>query len=199
MGKKSKANRSRRQAAAAEAPMGPFRRAACTPEEADRLRAAVADAILNRAALGPNPRPAPGEAAGLAERLVREEVLGCRHYRNDRYQVSVRDVPEVPGVWPAMVHLSIRRLDRGPVRDWRDVQRIKDELVGPEHEGLELYPAASRLLDTANQYHVYCLAEPGVRFPFGYLQDARGPELSEVSLAGSVQRPFAVPARGVKP
>ncbi len=35
-------------------------------------------------------------------------------YMNDKYVVQVRDAPENPLIW-----LSIRRLDRAPVRDWR--------------------------------------------------------------------------------
>ena len=29
-------------------------------------------------------------------------------------------------------------------------------------------PAESRLVDTANQYHLWCFAEPEGQFPFGY-------------------------------
>lgn len=63
------------------------------------------------------------------------------------------------------IHLSIRRNDRQPCRDWRDFQHIKNELCGPEWEGLELYPAQSRLVDAANQYHLWCTPE---RLPFGF-------------------------------
>ena len=34
------------------------------------------------------------------------------------------------------------------------------------HEGLELYPAESRLMDEANQFHLYCM-HPKVKLPFG--------------------------------
>jgi len=53
-----------------------------------------------------------------------------------------------------MLHLSIKRLDKHPVRDWRHFQRIKNELIGEENEAVELYPAQSRLVDTTNQYHL---------------------------------------------
>ena len=47
------------------------------------------------------------------------------------------------------------------------MQRIKNELCGTETEAVEIYPAESRLADTANQYHLWCV-EPGVHFPFGF-------------------------------
>jgi hypothetical protein len=107
-------------------------------------------------------------------------------YKNNKYQVAVyqREASE-PG-WPAMIHLSIKRLDKQTVHDWRDLQRIKNELVGPEHEAVELYPAESRLVDSANQYHLFCLADPGVRFPFGFNERF----VSNTSEHGAVQRPF---------
>ena len=37
--------------------------------------------------------------------------------------------------------LSIKRRDREVIRDWRELQAIKNAIVGPEHEGFELYPA----------------------------------------------------------
>lgn len=63
-------------------------------------------------------------------------------------------------------HLSIKRNDREPIREWRDLQRIKNELCGPEAEAVELFPAESRLTDEANQFHLWVFNR-GYRFPFG--------------------------------
>lgn len=80
-------------------------------------------------------------------------------WANDKYVVHKRvHKSDVPDVLP-MIHLSIRRQDREPARDWRDLQRIKNQLAGPEYEGVEIYPAESRIVDMANQYHIWC-------FPF---------------------------------
>jgi hypothetical protein len=65
------------------------------------------------------------------------------------------------------LHLSIRNLRREAVRDWRDLQRIKNEIAGPEREAVEIYPAESRLVDSSNQYHLWVLPE-GERVPIGY-------------------------------
>lgn len=83
------------------------------------------------------------------------------------YQVAIFDCP-TPDGWPGMVHLSIKRRDREPIRDWRVMQAIKNAIVGPEHEGMEMYPAESRRVDGANQYHLWVLADSSTQFPFGF-------------------------------
>jgi hypothetical protein len=99
---------------------------------------------------------------------VRPTAVWC----NRVYQVLVfRDHVHVPG-WPKMHWLSIKRRDKAPIHDWRDLQRIKNELIGPTHEAVELYPAEARLIDTSNQYHLHVLAQPGLQFPFGFTQRA---------------------------
>ena len=57
------------------------------------------------------------------------------------------------------LHLDIHRLDQAPIYDWRHLQRIKNELAGPDREAVELYPAVSRLVDTANSYHLWVVPE----------------------------------------
>ena len=89
---------------------------------------------------------------------------------NSHYQVIVREVPQTP-LGP-MMHLTIRNLDGSTRRDWREFQRIKNELVGPEAEAVELYPAESRLVDTVNHYHLWVF--PEYRFPFGMAGEGPG-------------------------
>ena len=120
------------------------------------------------------------------------EIPGAEHiecYVNSRYQVQVardggKGSPFGPCVW-----LSIKLLDKLAGHDWRDFQRIKNELVGEEAEAVEIYPAESRLVDTANQYHLWCF--PKFKFPFGFRERV----VSEASLkipghGPSKQRPF---------
>ena len=52
-------------------------------------------------------------------------------------------------------YLSIKRIDREPLCDWRAKQRIKNAILGDHWEGVELYPAEERLVDTSNQYHMF--------------------------------------------
>jgi hypothetical protein len=98
-------------------------------------------------------------------------------WMNSRYQVNIRRDRAVDGQedgpragWPEMIHLSIKRRDKQPMgpERYRDFMLIKDELVGPEHEAVELYPRRSRETDTANQYHLWVLARSDISFPFGF-------------------------------
>lgn len=85
-------------------------------------------------------------------------------YLNDTYQVAVDYLDD------ALTHLSIKRIDKEPIHDWRDLQQIKNELCGPEFEGIELYPAESRKVDTANQYHIWVMTQKDFKFPFGFME-----------------------------
>jgi hypothetical protein len=125
----------------------------------------------------------PEAAEDIVANLEQEEV-----WLNSRYQVNVRrQKPKQPGL-PDLVHLSIKRRDKlalGRER-FRDLQRIKNELVGPECEAVEVYPAESRLVDTSNQYHLWVFDDPTFRYPFGF--DSR--LVTDDSLIGSIQQPF---------
>lgn len=57
---------------------------------------------------------------------------------------------------------------------------------------MELYPAESRLVDTVNQSHLWVVADPAIRFSFGFMTRvvAEGPYAS-----AAVQRSFPLDAR----
>ena len=110
-----------------------------------------------------------------------EKAAEAEVWINDIYQVAVHDHNE--GFW----HLNIRRRDGGPIlRDWRHFQRIKDELIGPHHEGVELYPADERLVDTSNKFSIFVAKDPAFRFPFGWQH--RDVNYQSGSLPGTRQR-----------
>jgi hypothetical protein len=110
---------------------------------------------------------------GVPERSI-EEQLPDEVWENDAYQVVVRrirplglkDAVFAVGLRrPGPLHLSVHRHDRRVMRDWRHLQQIKNEVAGPERWAYETFPAESELGDTANEYHLYVLAE-GDRPPF---------------------------------
>jgi hypothetical protein len=81
---------------------------------------------------------------------------------NDTYTVTVRYRDDkVFATRQGMVQLGISSLDGTARHDWRDFQGIKNQLVGPDCEAFELYPAESRLLDPSNYYSLWCF--PGLR------------------------------------
>ena len=116
-----------------------------------------------------------------------DKTLADQIFVNGKYQVNICPATQLEG-WPEMIHLSIKRLDKQPVHDWRELQQIKNELVGPEHEAVELYPAESRLVDAANQFHlwVFAKAAPEAGFGFGFFE---GRVTTNRSVGGAVQRP----------
>lgn len=54
-------------------------------------------------------------------------------------------------------YITLKRYDRKAVRDWRHLQSIKNEVVGPEREAFEIFPRESALVDQANQYHLWVM------------------------------------------
>ncbi len=95
----------------------------------------------------------------IEQALLRMTSLNI--YVNNIYRVEVKNSPP-------FIHLDICRHDGGACKEWRHLQRIKNELVGPEYEAMELFPAESRLVDTANEYHMWVHADPTFRFPLGF-------------------------------
>lgn len=96
-----------------------------------------------------------------AVRRLDDWDAACEYWMNDLYQVTRRVVEGAGGI----VHLNIRRRDGAVVRDWRHLQRIKNELIGAECEAIEIFPAESRLVDTCNKYHLWGYTDPTFRFP----------------------------------
>lgn len=126
-------------------------------------------------AMRPDGTPDPDVVSGKEE-----------FYANGHYLVFLRrmksDVPDQPDG----AHLSLRTVENDTRHDWRDFQRIKNELVGPHWEAVELYPDVDRLVDTANQYHLWCFP---FRLPFGFNSKLVMPH-GVVERTGGKQRPF---------
>jgi hypothetical protein len=123
------------------------------------------------------------------EHAIPPETQAEKLFVNSRYHVFLRRIPH-PGLEPGefMVHLSIKRNDREPLHDWRDLQRIKNELCDPECEAVEVYPAESRVVDTSNQYHLWVLPK-GKLVPFGFFE---GRLVADADLGNAKQRKFEV-------
>jgi hypothetical protein len=151
--------------------MTPFKPALYEPTDEDTIQAVMTVGKLTRE-----------KALEFIADSTRGEV-----FLNDTYQVLRRDAEVYAEGWPEMIWLSIKRIDREPIHDWRELQTIKNMLVGTEHEAVELYPAESRLTDTANQYHLWVLKHSQSRFPFGFVQRT----IHEHSMGKSKQRPFS--------
>jgi hypothetical protein len=83
------------------------------------------------------------------------EIANAELWKNNLYVVTV-----TRHALGFVTELSIRRVDRTHITDWRHKQRIKNEIAGEEVEAMELYPAMSRLMDTANQAYLWATPCP---------------------------------------
>jgi len=104
--------------------------------------------------------PTMDEALYYIEGCV-QRMTGAHLYENDLYLVQLFSRPP-------FFQLNIRRRDGQPCKDWRHFQQIKNEIMGPQCEAVELFPAEDRLIDTGNEYHLWGYAQPDHRFPFGF-------------------------------
>lgn len=117
------------------------------------------------------------------------KILADEVWVNDQYQVNIDKRAPHGFAGVAVWHLSIKRRDKAPVHDWRDLQAIKNALCGPQAEAVELYPAESRLVDSANQYHLWVFMpkspqDPMPRVPLGWTDRL----VVDEPLGGAVQR-----------
>lgn len=106
------------------------------------------------------------EVRALAGGIRADEV-----WKNDLYRVAVvREAGRFEG--RSVVRLSIKRHDDKPIHSWTDKQAIKDQLVGEECDGVELYPAKRRKIDQLNRYHLWVISDPTFKLPIGWDEGA---------------------------
>lgn len=130
-----------------------------------------------------------------------EEMEGVPIFVNDKYQVQVRETIFGENLSKDqksdMIWLSIKRLDKESVHDWRELQQIKNEIVGEKNEGFEIYPSEDRIVDTANQYHLWVFKDPEIKIPVGFFDGRRVSDINTggVSQQRSFNQPIKVPRR----
>jgi hypothetical protein len=81
-----------------------------------------------------------------------------RAFRNNRYIVQVHDYAETTVGYA--IRAMIQSLTGEPVRNWEDLQRVKNECFGAETVAIEYYPAQSDLRNAHNIYWLW-IYEPG--------------------------------------
>ncbi len=85
-------------------------------------------------------------------------------WANNLYQVNVEYLPE------NKAHIIIRRLDKQPIHNWVHFQQIKNQLLGPECEAVEIYPKESKLVDAKHHYHLWGFRSPSRTYGIGFDQ-----------------------------
>lgn len=136
--------------------------------------------------------------ADLAANHFKGDIEAARHYfehekqteeiwHNEKYQVAT--ILSNHDDFGQMMQINIRRRDGNVIfRDWREFQDIKNQLAGEECEAIEIYPAESRLIDTANKYHLWCFLDKR-QISFGW-HHGRHVTDDKSDLPGLRQRPI---------
>lgn len=107
-------------------------------------------------------------------------------WENSRYCVTVRRFSNGFFIKNcAYAILGIMNEDNTARHDWRDFQQIKNQLCGKDWEGIELYPAETRLIDPSNEFFMWCVPKGVLKFGIG-----RGRRVLDADKAIAPQRPF---------
>jgi hypothetical protein len=123
------------------------------------------------------------------EKVQMPEVVAddpdCECFENDIYECTLRKFKDGwalgGGRW---AQIGISSKDGAPRHDWREFQKIKNDLVGTNWEAVELYPDEQRLLDPSNYYILWCAP----KIPVGKFI---GREIRNETNCIAPQRPFA--------
>lgn len=123
----------------------------------------------------------------ISKPRITGEGLGFIEWECDEYYGSLREYARgFPiGDGPYKI-LGITAIDETARHDWREFQQLKNHLVGDEWEGIELYPAESRLVDPSNRFYLWCIPKDVI--PWGLPGDFR--RVNTDTRDGVPQRPY---------
>jgi len=103
--------------------------------------------LRNSGAWGTWETVAVPRGAGHPDGWLREV---CFAKKNAVFSVLVRNLPS------GVIHMAVSSLS-GKRPTWHEMQRIKNELAGPERTAVEVYPPADEVVDGADMFHIWVL------------------------------------------
>ena len=121
------------------------------------------------------------ESENLSEEKARDYYKATcdsgQYFTNGDYLVCLRAYfarmdPNDPEQLAELCHMSVIALDPNPVISWDTLQEIKNEIMGVDCEGVELYPSEDRNFDSNGQHHIWFLP-PGQFWPIGFHFEAQ--------------------------
>jgi len=126
----------------------------------------------------------------LAEAM--KQAASVETWQNSRYMVRVyrRD--------DAIRALQVQDATGPQGPHWADLQRVKNEIAGPEAEAYEIYPAESRLIDGGGPVYWLFVVPPGERAPGGLCERPGDPPVREPIIDGQIPAGFREAPRGVR-
>lgn len=119
--------------------------------EIRKLLAATITALVNQ---GMSRKQARSQA-----RQAMARTMNDRYFLSDDYQVAIRALD------PDVLHISVKRRDREVLLSRYDLVEIATRFAPKGTIPVELYVGEARVVDTANQYHVFTV--PEARAPWG--------------------------------
>lgn len=133
----------------------------------------VPDALARRLMLNAEARErASGQWSPFLRANVKGQVKGAGWLRDVHSIVKnpwcVLLVRTVMTAWGPIEHCAIRTASEGEMT-WKEKQKIKDEVFGPDRVAMEVMPRHDDIVDGANMYHIWVLP-PGYVLPFGLNQ-----------------------------
>ena len=90
-------------------------------------------------------------------------------HKFNRYTVTEK---EIGGGW---IWLSIKYTAKKATPSWRELQTIKNNIVGENRQAIEIYPSEDSIVDTLNHYHLWVMPK-GQKFQLGYKNCLNGKE-----------------------
>ena len=90
------------------------------------------------------------------------EVTKQIWWANDLYMATVLHEPN------GWAHITFKRNDGGTNVSWQEKQWLKSDVLGEDCEALELFPAESRVVETAGYHYLWGKKELAVGFPVDY-------------------------------
>lgn len=107
---------------------------------------------------------------------------GETYWRNSFYTVFRKDLePSLDA--DSAVRLSIKHNQGKAIREWKHLQRIKNELVGAEREAVEIFPPESMVTSLDNEHHLF-VTPVGVSSIYVYEEKARADGLRGYNVRG---------------
>jgi hypothetical protein len=105
---------------------------------------------------------------------------GETYWKNSFYTVFRKDLEPSVGSDSA-VRLSIKHNQGKAIREWKHLQRIKNELVGADREAVEIFPPESMVTSLDNEHHLF-VTPVGVTSIYVYEEKARAEGLRGYSV-----------------
>lgn len=119
---------------------------------------------------------------------IQEKEIPDECWTNDIYEVFVYKGDKVPnGTKHDITWLSLKRIDRAPIQNWRHLQQIKNDVCGKQYTAIEIYPAEKNLIDQANQYHLWVFTD-GYTPAFGWVGSRITGTTNQAKKIGAKQR-----------